>query len=137
MSAGTGEDPEARHDQRVLPVSNRLLTVPNVLSIVRPLLQVLPPGSRRFLLTYGILTAALALLDLVALGLVGTLLQSVLGGGQTTLPLIGDLTATAGQVAALVTICVVIVLKGAFAVVLLRMATRRFARHEVAIGDRC
>ena len=107
-----------------------------MLSIVRPLLRVLPHGSRRFLLTYGILTAALALLDLVALGLVGTLLQSVLGGGQTTLPLIGDLTTTSGQVAALVTICVVIILKGAFAVVLLRMATRRFARHEVAIGDR-
>lgn len=35
MSAGTGDDPESRHDQRVLPVSDRLLTVPNVLSIVR------------------------------------------------------------------------------------------------------
>src|SRR5690625_5172926 len=108
----------------------------NVLGVVRPLLRVLPQGSRRFLLTYGILTAALALLDLVALGLVGSLLQSVLGGGQASLPLIGDLTTTSGQVTALVTICAVIVLKGAFAVVLLRMATRRFASHEVAIGDR-
>lgn len=107
-----------------------------MLSLVRPLLEVLPPGSRRFLLTYGILTAALALLDLVALGLVGTLLQSVLGESGISLPLIGDLTTTGGQVAALVTVCVVILLKGVFAVVLLRIATRRFARHEVAIGDR-
>ena len=52
-----------------------------MLSIVHRLLKVLPAGSgRRFLLTYGILTAALALLDLVALGLVGTLLQSVRRG---------------------------------------------------------
>ncbi|WP_152192636.1 ABC transporter ATP-binding protein [Georgenia satyanarayanai] len=108
----------------------------NVLSIVRPLLRVLPPGSRRFLLTYGILTAALALLDLVALGLVGTMLQTVLSDGQASLPLIGDLTTTAGQVTALVTVCGVIVLKGVFAVALLRAATRRFASHEVAIGDR-
>lgn len=35
MSAGTGDAPEQRHDQRVLPVTDRLLTVPNVLSIVR------------------------------------------------------------------------------------------------------
>ncbi len=107
-----------------------------MLSIVRPLLKVLPPGSRRFLLTYGILTAALALLDLLALGLVGTLLQSVLTDSEVSLPLIGDLGSRTGQVTALVTICVVIVLKGVFAVVLLRIATRRFARHEVAIGDR-
>lgn len=107
-----------------------------MLSVVRPLLRVLPPGSRRFLLTYGVLTAALALLDLVALGLVGTLLQSVLSGGETSLPLVGDLGSTTGQVTALVTVCVVIVLKGVCAVALLRLATRRFARHEVAIGDR-
>lgn len=108
----------------------------NVLSIVRPLLRVLPPGSRRFLLTYGILTAALALLDLVALGLVGTMLQTVLGDGDVSLPLIGDLASRGGQIAALVTVCAVIVLKGVFAVALLRVATRRFASHEVAIGDR-
>lgn len=107
-----------------------------MLSVVRPLLRVLPPGSRRFLLTYGVLTAALALLDLVALGLVGTLLQSVLSGGETSLPLVGDLGSTTGQVTALVTVCVVIVVKGVCAVALLRLATRRFARHEVAIGDR-
>lgn len=107
-----------------------------MLSVVRPLLRVLPPGSRRFLLTYGVLTAALALLDLVALGLVGPLLQSVLSGGETSLPLVGDLGSTTGQVTALVTVCVVIVLKGVCAVALLRLATRRFARHEVAIGDR-
>ena len=35
MSTGTGDAPDTRHDQRVLPVSDRLLTVPNVLSIVR------------------------------------------------------------------------------------------------------
>ncbi|MEE6289028.1 ABC transporter ATP-binding protein [Georgenia sp. MJ173] len=108
----------------------------NVLSIVRPLLKVLPDGSRRFLLVYGILTAALALLDLVALGLIATLLQSVLSDSTVSLPLIGDLTTTGGQVTALVTACVLIILKGVFAVVLLRIATRRFARHEVAIGDR-
>lgn len=107
-----------------------------MLSVVRPLLAVLPPGSRRFLLTYGILTAGLALLDLVALGMVGSLLQSVLGGGEVSLPVVGNLTDRSGQVAALIVVCAVIVLKGILAVVLLRIATRRFARHEVAMGDR-
>lgn len=96
----------------------------------------LPDGSRRFLLTYGVLTAALALLDLVVLGIVGTLLQSVLSGSGVSLPLIGDLATTAGQATALVAVCAGIVLKGVLAVILLRIATRRFAQHEVAIGSR-
>lgn len=108
----------------------------NVLATVRPLLAVLPSGSRRFLLTYGIVSALLSLLDLVALGVVGSLLQSVVGGSETSLPLVGDLTTTRARIVALVVVCCVIVAKGVFAVLLLRVATRRFARHEVAIGDR-
>lgn len=108
----------------------------NVIATLRPLLAVLPPGSRRFLLTYGALTAALALLDLLALGIVGILLQSVVAGTDVTLPLIGSLESSSSRIIALVAVCVIIIAKGVFAVLLLRFATRRFAKHEVAIGDR-
>ncbi|WP_324650834.1 ABC transporter ATP-binding protein [Georgenia sp. H159] len=108
----------------------------NIWTTLRPLLKVLPAGSRRFLLTYGFLTASLALLDLVALGMVGTLLQSVLNDSAVSIPLVGDLASTQSRVVALSAVCTLIVLKGVLAVALLWAATRRFAAHEVAIGDR-
>ncbi|MFC8922696.1 ABC transporter ATP-binding protein [Cellulosimicrobium sp. NPDC057127] len=108
----------------------------NVLATVRPLLAVLPAGSRRFLLGYGTLSALLALLDLAALTIVGALLQSVVSQETVSLPLVGDLSTNRSRIVALAIVCVVIILKGVFAVALLRVATRRFARHEVAIGDR-
>lgn len=106
----------------------------NLLQILRPLLATLPSGSRRFLLAYGIASACLAVLDLVALGTIALLLPSLVAGSDVVIPVFGDVTGYILPI--LVFVCVLIVLKGALSVLLLRMATRRFASHEVAIGDR-
>ena len=106
----------------------------NLISVLRPLLSTLPAGSRRFLLTYGIASACLALLDMLALGMIALLLPSLVSNKPVTLPVFGDVSDYILPI--LGGVCTLIVLKGALAVLLLRVATRRFAQHEVAIGDR-
>lgn len=106
----------------------------NLFAILRPLLSTLPAGSRRFLLSYGLASACLAVLDMVALGMVALLLPSLVANSAVVLPLVGDVSPHVLPI--LVGVCALIVLKGALAVLLLRVATRRFAQHEVAIGDR-
>lgn len=106
----------------------------NLFTILRPLLATLPAGSRRFLLSYGIASACLAVLDMVALGTVALLLPSLVSGNAVILPLFGDVTDMVLPI--LIAVCALIVLKGVLAVVLLRMATARFAQHEVSIGNR-
>lgn len=106
----------------------------NLLTVLRPLLATLPAGSRRFLLSYGIASACLAVLDMLALGMIALLLPSLVSNKPVTLPLFGDVSEHVLPI--LIGVCTLIVLKGALAVLLLRVATRRFAQHEVAIGDR-
>lgn len=106
----------------------------NLFAVLRPLLATLPAGSRRFLLSYGIASACLAILDMLALGMIALLLPSLVSNRPVVLPVLGDVTAYI--VPLLVGVCALIVLKGVLAVLLLRVATRRFASHEVAIGDR-
>ncbi|WP_294565634.1 ABC transporter ATP-binding protein [uncultured Arthrobacter sp.] len=108
----------------------------NLLKTLRPLLATLPPGSRRFLIGYGIATACLSLLDIISLGLIAVLLPSLVSGAEVQLPFLG----TVGEQSQLLTLlgiaCALVVAKGVFAVMILRSATARFAKHEVAIGDR-
>lgn len=106
----------------------------NLFAVLRPLLATLPAGSRRFLLSYGIASACLAILDMLALGMIALLLPSLVSNRPVVLPVLGDVTENI--VPLLVGVCAMIVLKGVLAVLLLRVATRRFASHEVAIGDR-
>lgn len=106
----------------------------NLFAVLRPLLSTLPAGSRRFLLSYGIASACLAVLDMVALGMIALLLPSLVANKPVTLPVLGDVSEHVLPI--LIGVCTLIVLKGALAVLLLRVATRRFAQHEVAIGNR-
>lgn len=106
----------------------------NLFEILRPLLATLPAGSRRFLLGYGIASACLAVLDMIALGTIALILPTLVQGTPVKLPVLGDVSAAVLPI--LIGVCVLIVLKGFLSVLLLRMATARFAQHEVAIGDR-
>ncbi|MET1153681.1 ATP-binding cassette domain-containing protein [Arthrobacter sp.] len=108
----------------------------SILDVLVPLLRTLPAGSRRFLTGYGAASAALALLDVVALGLIAALLPALVGSSDAELPLVGNVAENGMALPILTFICLLIVLKGILAVLLLRFATKRFARHEVAIGDR-
>ncbi len=106
----------------------------NLFAVLRPLLATLPAGSRKFLLSYGVASGCLAVLDMLALGMIALLLPALVGGAEVSLPLIGEVSDQVLPILAVV--CTLIVLKGVLAVLLLRLATRRFAQHEVAIGDR-
>ena len=99
------------------------------------LFRVLPKGAKRFYLGYSILTGLLAVLDSLALALIVVVTAPLATGTGMKLPIIGELPASATPILVIM-ICGLFVLKGVFALVLHRRATRRFAHYELDAGDR-
>lgn len=106
-----------------------------VFRLYRDALEVFPPGGRRFLNVYSALLASLAIFDAGALGLLAVVIGPIAAGTTAVLPIVGELKPS-GVVVAILVICVLMIAKGAFAVVITWWATRRMPRFEVAIGDR-
>lgn len=98
------------------------------------LLQVLPAGTRRFVLRFAVLQSALAILDVLALGLLAATLGPLLSGSAVTLPVIGRLEGNDQLRTLLVAAGALIVAKSVLAIALQRWATRRFATFEQALG---
>ncbi|UYG15685.1 ATP-binding cassette domain-containing protein [Brachybacterium huguangmaarense] len=106
-----------------------------LLTIIRRLLAVLPPGSSRFILVFAAILGSLAFLDIAALGLLALLLGPMLSGSSVHVPLVGWTLSTPGQFAgALVAVCALIIAKDVAAICVQRASTRRFARFEQALG---
>lgn len=105
-----------------------------VLSLYRQVLAILPAGGRRFVWTYSWLLASLALFDATALGLLAAVIGPVSLGSSVVLPIVGELD-TIGVVWVILVICVLLIAKSVFAVLLTWWATRRIPKYEVAIGD--
>lgn len=101
---------------------------------VRELLPLLPPGSRKFLVTFAALSGALAILDIVALGLVALVLGPLVAGTSATLPLFGEISRPEQFRNVLMVVGLLIVSKSFLAIGLQWIATRRFARFELAIS---
>ncbi len=99
------------------------------------LFRVLPRGAKRFYLGYSILTGLLAVLDSLALALIVVVTAPLATGTGMSLPVIGELPESATPILVIL-ICGLFVLKGVFALVLHRRATRRFAHYELDAGDR-
>lgn len=107
----------------------------SLIQINKRLLRVLPDSARRFLIRYAVLSSSLALIDIVALGLLALTLSSIITGNPLSFgPLTIESVVDYGVV--LVIFCVMVILKSALNVLLLKVATSRFAAHEVSIGDR-
>lgn len=106
----------------------------NLIATFRQLLPLLPRGARRFIVTYIVATSALALLDTAALVLLAVVLAPLSTGGAMRLPGIGAVQ-DGGFIVVLGLICLLITAKGVAAVFLQRLATRRFAGYELAVGD--
>lgn len=107
-----------------------------VIRTLRALLPLLPKGARRFLAGYMIVSSALAVIDIAALMLLAvTFATMVQPDAVVSLPLIGALGPDAA-IWMLVVVCVLIVAKSVLATALQWVATRRFARYELEIGDR-
>jgi ATP-binding cassette, subfamily B, bacterial PglK len=109
--------------------------VRSVLALYRDVVAVFPLGGARFLNLYSWLLASLAIFDAGALGLLAAVIGPVASGTAVTLPLVGTLDSM-GVVWVILVICVLMVAKGALAVLVTWWATRRIPRYEVAIGDR-
>ncbi|WP_127843176.1 ABC transporter ATP-binding protein [Actinomyces wuliandei] len=105
-----------------------------LLGTVRDLLGVLPPGAKRFILTFAGLFSALALLDVAAMGLLALLLTPLMSGTSMTVPLLGVTVPPSMLVWLLVVVCVLYVTKGLLAIILQRVSTRRFASFEQDLG---
>lgn len=104
---------------------------------VRELLPVLPSGTRRFFLVFAMLQSALALLDVLAIGLLAMTLAPMIGNSEFTIPVVGiTLSDPAHFRNALIVVGVLIVSKSVFAIGLQWWATRRFARFEQVLGAR-
>lgn len=104
-------------------------------STYRDVLAVLPKSAGRFLLVYAIALATLSLLDAAALALLAAVTTPALSGRALTLPLLGEVSDT-GLIALLGVVCILVIAKSGFAILLLWRATRRFADYELAIGAR-
>ncbi|WP_432546401.1 ATP-binding cassette domain-containing protein [Kineococcus sp. SYSU DK004] len=111
----------------------------SLLATVRALLALLPAGSGRFVVAYSGGQALLAVLDVVALGLLALLLPvAVRGGGELAVPLpvVGASVDTATLVGLIVVVSVLLVAKSLASLLLVRWGVVRFAAHEVQVADR-
>ena len=102
---------------------------------LKQLLPLLPPRARRFLSIYVILSSALALLDVAAIGLLALSMAAMVQSDPVTLPVVGTIDQS-GYVWILVAVSGLIILKSGLSVLLQWRATRRFAKYELEIGDR-
>ncbi|MFB8386174.1 ABC transporter ATP-binding protein [Microbacterium sp. NPDC055910] len=103
--------------------------------LYRELLAAAPPGAARFARRYSVTLGFLSILDAAALGLLALIVGPIASGSTPTLPVIGRLEG-ASVFITLGIVCLLIVVKGGAASVLLWIATRRFARFEFEIGAR-
>lgn len=108
----------------------------SLIDINRRLLAVLPRSARRFLIRHAVLSSSLAILDLMALGLLAATMTSLPAGKPMQLGPFGPIDSFSGYAAVLGVFCALIIGKSALNVLLLHIATSRFAAHEVEIGDR-
>lgn len=99
------------------------------------LFELLPRSAKPFYVVYAIVTSLLAILDTIALALIVLTVTPLVSGKPITLPVVGELPSTAVAWVA-VAVCALFILKGVFAVTLHWVATRRFARYELEVGDR-
>ncbi|MBM7830037.1 ABC-type multidrug transport system fused ATPase/permease subunit [Agromyces cerinus] len=107
-----------------------------ITAIVARVLDALPAGSKAFLIRYTAATVSLAVLDVIALGLLAIVLPGMISGEPTHIPLIGEIDGMNAYLAVITVIAATIVLKSALTVLVVRIGTSRFAAHEVAVGDR-
>ena len=105
--------------------------------IVGRTLSVLPRSSRRFLMTFGAVMSVLALLDVVALGAIAVGVPGLTNpGSPVTIPIVGWQLRTFEEMMVLVGVFVVLIIVKSFLNLLtIRIATQRFAQHEVTIGQ--
>lgn len=103
--------------------------------LYRSVLDVLPRSAARFLALYASIMGALALMDGLALGMLALVISPLISRQPVNLPIFGIIEG-AQVLIPLGLVCLLIVLKGVFALALQWVATRRFAAYELQLGVR-
>jgi ABC-type multidrug transport system fused ATPase/permease subunit len=101
---------------------------------LQELLPFLPGRARHFFLTYTVTTSALALLDIAALMLLAVSLTAMIQGDPVMIPGLGTF-GPESYVWILLVISLLVLLKSTLALILQWIATRKFARYELEVGD--
>ncbi|KJQ53658.1 ABC transporter ATP-binding protein [Microbacterium sp. SA39] len=104
-------------------------------SVLKDLLPLLPKGAQRYFVGYMIVTTLITALDVVAMSLLAVMIGPALTGSALKLPIIGEVPAESLPLLGL-SACALIITKSALTVTVHWLATRRFARYELEIGDR-
>jgi len=84
---------------------------------------------------YMIVSSALTILDVLAMGLLAIVIAPALNGTDIKVPIFGTLDSSASP-GLILAACFLILLKSALSVLLHWFATKRFARYELEIGER-
>lgn len=103
--------------------------------LYRDLMGILPASARRFVIGYAVALSILAVLDAASLGLLAIVVSPLVSGGAATVPLIGKVEGV-GLIILIGVVCVLVLAKGFLSVLLLWIATRRFATFELELGSR-
>lgn len=107
----------------------------DLIALYRELLEVYPPGARRFLHRYAAWLGVLAIFDAAALGLLAIVVGPVATGNPVSLPFIGEIGDT-GVLVAMAFIVLLVLAKGAASTWALYWATRQSAKYELELGMR-
>ncbi|QWW20269.1 ABC transporter ATP-binding protein [Schaalia sp. 19OD2882] len=105
-----------------------------LIDALRELLPLLPEGAAPFLWAYAISTSALSLLDVGALAILAMILTPMMTGATIHLPLFGQV-GPSGYPWLLLLVCVLMILKAVFGLLIQWFATRRFKGFEMTVGD--
>ena len=97
--------------------------------------RLFPAGAGRALWFHMVASSALAILDILALGLMAISLNAMITSSPVHLPLIGNV-GPSGYGYILLAICLLIIGKSLLSMGLQWFTTRRLARFDLAIGDR-
>jgi ABC-type multidrug transport system fused ATPase/permease subunit len=103
--------------------------------VFQDVLSILPAEAVRFLRRYSFSLSVLSIFDALALALLAITMNPMVTGRPLVLPIFGQISAM-GLLVMLGVVCLLMITKGLFAVLLLRRATSRFARYELALGGR-
>jgi ABC-type multidrug transport system fused ATPase/permease subunit len=105
------------------------------LTALRRVFPYLPARDRRFLMWFAAVAAILAVIDVFALMLLALTLGSVAVGGEVSLPIVGLVpNGSAGWIIGIMS--AVVVAKSVTHVWMQRIATKRFAALQMAVGGR-
>ena len=102
---------------------------------LRQLLPLLPPSTRWFLVGYAVLSALLAVVDILALSLLALTLAPMVQGRAVQLPVLGEVPPER-YAWLLGAITLLVVLKGLATLVLQWAVSRRLGAYDLVIGDR-